>query len=155
MTSAAQETLTHRLTHRDLDYTPDDGNLYEIIDGELYVSPFPTFLHQRVVSRLTRGVTNALLGGGVAGAVLKASARFGAGQEAPTCKSAAHFPGHAPGTAVQCVSAAQSSPMKQSPDAGTLPERAARHGSARSRSTNCGQVWAAIRSRQALALTGS
>lgn len=52
MTPAAQETLTHRLTHRDLDYTPDDGNRYEIIDGDLYVSPFPSFLHQRIVSRL-------------------------------------------------------------------------------------------------------
>ncbi len=31
---------------------PDDGNLYEVIDGELFVTPFPKRAHQRVVSRL-------------------------------------------------------------------------------------------------------
>jgi Uma2 family endonuclease len=42
----------HELTQRDLDYTPADGNLWEIIDGELFVTPFPGFAHQRVISRL-------------------------------------------------------------------------------------------------------
>jgi Uma2 family endonuclease len=40
------------LTHRDLDHTPDDGNRYEIIDGELYVSPFPSSSHQHIIARL-------------------------------------------------------------------------------------------------------
>ena len=40
------------LTHRDLDDTPDDGNRYEIIDGELYVSPWPSVSHQHVVTQL-------------------------------------------------------------------------------------------------------
>ena len=31
---------------------PSDGNRYELVHGELLVSPAPRFLHQRVVSRL-------------------------------------------------------------------------------------------------------
>jgi Uma2 family endonuclease len=44
---------------RVLDYSdylsaPDDGNRYEIIGGELYVTPTPTAWHQRVSRRLQR-----------------------------------------------------------------------------------------------------
>ena len=35
----------------DLAHTPDDGKRYEIMDGELIVSPAPTFEHQSVVTR--------------------------------------------------------------------------------------------------------
>jgi len=31
---------------------PDDGNRYEVLDGELFVSPAPSFDHQRVVGAL-------------------------------------------------------------------------------------------------------
>lgn len=31
---------------------PDDGNRYEVIDGELFVTPAPSALHQRAVSRI-------------------------------------------------------------------------------------------------------
>ncbi len=31
---------------------PDDGNRYELVNGELLVSPSPRFLHQRLVGRL-------------------------------------------------------------------------------------------------------
>jgi len=31
---------------------PDDGNRYEVLDGELLVSPAPTWLHQRAVREL-------------------------------------------------------------------------------------------------------
>lgn len=40
------------LTHRDLDDTPDDGCLYEIIDGALHVTPFPDEAHHAVISSL-------------------------------------------------------------------------------------------------------
>lgn len=43
----------HRpLTFHDLDETPDDGNRYEVIDGVLYVSPFPSYPHQHAVDQL-------------------------------------------------------------------------------------------------------
>lgn len=52
MTSATAEPR-QGLTHRDLDDTPDDGNRWEVIDGELHVSPQPTPAHQNAVTRLT------------------------------------------------------------------------------------------------------
>src|SRR5262249_48152436 len=47
-----QEALDHQLTFRDLDHVPDDGNRYEVIDGVLYVSPFPTYAHQEACGQL-------------------------------------------------------------------------------------------------------
>jgi len=40
------------LTYDDLKDTPDDGQRYEIIGGELLVTPSPTAGHQRVLFRL-------------------------------------------------------------------------------------------------------
>ena len=34
---------------------PDDGNRYELVYGELLVSPSPRWVHQRVVTRLMLG----------------------------------------------------------------------------------------------------
>ena len=31
---------------------PDDGNRYEVLDGELFVSPAPSYAHQAVLARL-------------------------------------------------------------------------------------------------------
>jgi Uma2 family endonuclease len=38
-----------RLTNADLEAMPEDGNRYEVIDGELYVSSAPSFLHQTIL----------------------------------------------------------------------------------------------------------
>jgi Uma2 family endonuclease len=51
---ATPSTTAHRpLTHRDLDDTPDDGNLWEVIDGRIYVSPQPSTAHQNAITALT------------------------------------------------------------------------------------------------------
>ncbi len=42
-----------RLTYDDFCLLPNDGKRYEIIDGELFVTPAPMSAHQRVVTRLT------------------------------------------------------------------------------------------------------
>lgn len=47
----ALETTT-RLTYEDFLKLPDDGNRYEIIDGELFVNPSPVPQHQRIVLRI-------------------------------------------------------------------------------------------------------
>jgi Uma2 family endonuclease len=39
-------------TVADLAELPDDGNRYEVIDGELHVTPVPTSNHQRAIARL-------------------------------------------------------------------------------------------------------
>ncbi|MBA2518102.1 MAG: Uma2 family endonuclease [Chloroflexia bacterium] len=43
----------HTYTYPDLAGMPDDGNRYEIIGGELIVSPGPSTNHRRVVNRLS------------------------------------------------------------------------------------------------------
>jgi Uma2 family endonuclease len=45
--------LTRPLTYDDLCQMPDDSNRYEIIGGELIVSPSPIRAHQKVSLRLT------------------------------------------------------------------------------------------------------
>jgi Uma2 family endonuclease len=42
-------TLKRRWTVDDLDDLPDDGNRYEIIDGELFVTPAPSPRHQDAI----------------------------------------------------------------------------------------------------------
>jgi len=46
--------LTRKLDYDDYLRLPDDGKRYEILDGELYVAPAPSPLHQRVSKRLQR-----------------------------------------------------------------------------------------------------
>ncbi len=43
-----------RLTYDDYCLLPNDGKRYEIIDGELFVTPSPNLAHQRAVTRLAR-----------------------------------------------------------------------------------------------------
>ncbi|MBI3456553.1 MAG: Uma2 family endonuclease [Candidatus Rokubacteria bacterium] len=46
--------LKQKLDYTDFAVMPEDSNTYEILDGELYVTPPPTPLHQRVSKRLQR-----------------------------------------------------------------------------------------------------
>lgn len=50
----ASRSFAKRWTYEEFARLPDDGNRYEVIAGELYVTPSPRSLHQRIVSRLDR-----------------------------------------------------------------------------------------------------
>jgi Uma2 family endonuclease len=52
MPQAARIARRGLLTWRDLWHTPDDGNRYEIINGEVYVTPAPYVSHQEVLRNL-------------------------------------------------------------------------------------------------------
>jgi Uma2 family endonuclease len=52
-TAAPQQWFERPLTHRDLDDLPEDDHVrYEVIDGELYMAPFPFIPHQQVATAL-------------------------------------------------------------------------------------------------------
>ena len=44
---------TEFLTVSVLESAPDDGNRYEVIEGQLHVSEAPSFFHQLVLGNLT------------------------------------------------------------------------------------------------------
>jgi Uma2 family endonuclease len=46
------QELRYDWTYSDYARLPDDGNRYEVIDGELLVTPSPSPLHQRIAARL-------------------------------------------------------------------------------------------------------
>ena len=52
--------LARPLTYDDLPQTQDDGSRYEIIGGELLVSPSPTTNHQRLVRTLVRIISDVV-----------------------------------------------------------------------------------------------
>ncbi len=45
-------TPAPKLTYADYCLIPEDGNRHEIIDGDHYVSPAPTYYHQQIILRL-------------------------------------------------------------------------------------------------------
>lgn len=55
----------YRLTFEDWLRFPEDGRLYEIIGGELFVSPAPAIQHQRVSTRLLAALHEHLASGGL------------------------------------------------------------------------------------------
>lgn len=53
-------TVKREWTASDLQELPVDGNRYEVIDGELFVSPAPTLRHQEAVYQLHRRLADYL-----------------------------------------------------------------------------------------------
>jgi Uma2 family endonuclease len=53
-------TLRRHWTVDDLEDLPEDGNRYEIIDGELLVTPAPTYRHQAAVLEMAVRLSNYL-----------------------------------------------------------------------------------------------
>jgi Uma2 family endonuclease len=51
---ATQFAAARRWTYEEFAQLPDDGSRYEVIGGELYVTPTPRSLHQKVVIRLSQ-----------------------------------------------------------------------------------------------------
>jgi Uma2 family endonuclease len=47
-------TVTKRWTLEEVHSLPDDGNKYELVRGELFVTPPPTDPHETIAARLTR-----------------------------------------------------------------------------------------------------
>jgi Uma2 family endonuclease len=54
MTQPMSSGLRTELEYDDLACLPDDGKRYEILEGELYVTPAPSPFHQRASKRLQR-----------------------------------------------------------------------------------------------------
>jgi Uma2 family endonuclease len=48
-------TIQRRFTVADLDTFPDDGRRYEVIEGELYVTPVPHTDHQDAIGQISLG----------------------------------------------------------------------------------------------------
>src|SRR5690242_10524093 len=55
---ASNTVIAEKLTSADLERMPDDGNRYELIAGELFVSTQPTFELQYSCSQLDCALTN-------------------------------------------------------------------------------------------------
>ncbi len=51
---AVPQELKRKLDYSDLLAAPDDGNRYELVQGDLFVTPSPSPAHQRVSRRLQR-----------------------------------------------------------------------------------------------------
>ena len=66
MTTAASTPRRQGLTRADLAELPDDGLRYEILDGELLVSPAPRYGHQTVSANLLGQLRSAAPAGVVA-----------------------------------------------------------------------------------------
>lgn len=56
MPLAAPDSTRSLWTVRDLERLPDEGGRYEVLHGELLISPLPAVRHQRVAARLAGAV---------------------------------------------------------------------------------------------------
>lgn len=50
--------LRRKLDYSDIAAAPDDGKRYELLQGELFVNPAPSPIHQRISKRLQRQLEN-------------------------------------------------------------------------------------------------
>jgi len=57
--------LKPKLSYSDLQVTPDDGRRYELVRGELLVTPSPTPIHQRILKRLHLAFVDYFEGGSI------------------------------------------------------------------------------------------
>ena len=73
-------STARRWTADEVRALPDDGNRYEVVDGELLVTPSPAFAHQRAIAVLFRALDAYLRAGGIGEVVLSpADIAFGPG----------------------------------------------------------------------------
>jgi Uma2 family endonuclease len=56
---------TRAWTRADLDRLPDDGNKYEVLDGELLVTPAPSAPHQEIIAWLNARLTLFVVAHGI------------------------------------------------------------------------------------------
>lgn len=49
---------THKMTYDEYCLLPEDGNQYELFDGELVMTPSPNPQHQEIVTQLTTALNN-------------------------------------------------------------------------------------------------
>ena len=54
----ASDTLSKLVTYDDYRQLPDDGKQYQIIGGELYMTPAPTTIHQRILFKLAQAIAS-------------------------------------------------------------------------------------------------
>ena len=54
------KTIEPLITIYDLEVLPDDGNIYELFEGELSVSKAPSLKHQEIIGRFITILTNYL-----------------------------------------------------------------------------------------------
>jgi Uma2 family endonuclease len=54
-----------RFTVDDLERFPDDGNRYELLDGQLLVTPSPSLFHQVAATRIAIVLANAIVPNGI------------------------------------------------------------------------------------------
>jgi Uma2 family endonuclease len=69
-------SIEHLITVADLEKLPDDGNRYELIEGELYVSSAPRLPHQFVLQNLQVALVNFLIKNPIGRVVAGAGAVF-------------------------------------------------------------------------------
>src|SRR5437867_2914846 len=130
--SAARSQI--RFNYDDLLQMPEDGRRYEVIEGELIVSPSPIYDHQYVVAKLVRMLGNHVESG-MNGTVLAAPFDVKFDYESVVEPDLLHFrPGNVPRRSAKFASSAPDlavevlSPSSHERDLGAKKKLFAKHG---------------------------